>query len=135
MLYVIHCANSPELLYRGGQGPIVHLEADLHKVIEWAGTKQSWAFTGSNAGAAYTSFWKDVNQLDQLNWPHIASNSWAQSDVKEAKQAEFLMYKRFPWHLVDRIAAQNLATFNQVQNALLQTAHKPQVALLPAWYY
>ena len=30
MLYVIHMANSPELDYRGGQGPIVHLEADLH---------------------------------------------------------------------------------------------------------
>ena len=26
MLYVIHMANSPELDYRGGQGPIVHLE-------------------------------------------------------------------------------------------------------------
>ncbi len=28
MLYVIHRANHPELAYRGGQGPIVHLEAD-----------------------------------------------------------------------------------------------------------
>ena len=26
MLYVIHCANHPELAYRGGQQPIVHLE-------------------------------------------------------------------------------------------------------------
>lgn len=30
MLYVIHCANHPELIYRGGQEPIVHLEADLY---------------------------------------------------------------------------------------------------------
>ena len=29
MLYLIHRANDPELVYRGGQGPIVHLEADL----------------------------------------------------------------------------------------------------------
>jgi hypothetical protein len=29
MLYVIHCANHPDLTYRGGQGPIVHLEIDL----------------------------------------------------------------------------------------------------------
>jgi hypothetical protein len=54
MLYVIHCANSPEPTYKGGQGPIVHLEADLHKVIEWADAKgHSWAFSGSNAGAVY----------------------------------------------------------------------------------
>lgn len=25
MLFVIHCANHPDLTYRGGQGPIVHL--------------------------------------------------------------------------------------------------------------
>jgi len=31
MLYLIHQANHPELAYRGGQDPIVHLEADLHQ--------------------------------------------------------------------------------------------------------
>lgn len=36
MLLVIHYANNPELTYRGGQGPIVHLEADLHDVIDWS---------------------------------------------------------------------------------------------------
>ena len=33
MLYVISMANHPELSYRGGQGPIVHLEADLHETV------------------------------------------------------------------------------------------------------
>lgn len=28
MLYVIWCQNHPSLTYRGGQGPIVHLEAE-----------------------------------------------------------------------------------------------------------
>ena len=27
MLFVLHCANHAELIYRGGQGPIVHLSA------------------------------------------------------------------------------------------------------------
>ena len=36
MLYLIHRANHPELDYRGGQGPIVHLEADLHEAANWA---------------------------------------------------------------------------------------------------
>lgn len=36
MLFVIHCANHPELTYRGGQGPIIHLEADLNEVVAWA---------------------------------------------------------------------------------------------------
>ncbi|MCS3731027.1 type II toxin-antitoxin system toxin DNA ADP-ribosyl transferase DarT [Bradyrhizobium betae] len=136
MLYVIHCANSPELAYKGGQGPIVHLEADLHKVIEWAdGNNHSWAFSGSNAGAAYAQFWKVAAQLDQLNWEHIAATQWAQADIKEAKQAEFLMYNHFPWHLVERIGVHSKAVFNVAVNALAQAAHKPTVQILPHWYY
>jgi hypothetical protein len=36
MLYLIYRANHPDLTHRGGQGPIVHLEADLRNVIDWA---------------------------------------------------------------------------------------------------
>lgn len=36
MLFVIHCANHPEPAYRGGQSPIVHLEADLQQIVRWA---------------------------------------------------------------------------------------------------
>ena len=36
MLYLIHQGNHPELAYRGGQGPIVHLQADLHACVAWA---------------------------------------------------------------------------------------------------
>lgn len=45
MLYVIYRANDPELTYRGGQGPIVHLEADLHEVIAWAEARGSISST------------------------------------------------------------------------------------------
>lgn len=136
MLYVIHCANSPELEYKGGQGPIVHLEADLNKVVAWAnGVGQSWAFSGSNAAAAYTSFWNDVAQLNQLDWQDIAATKWSQADVKEHKQAEFLMYKSFPWHLVERIGTLSLDVLHAVQTAIIPAAHKPQVAIMPAWYY
>jgi len=40
MLYIIHKANNPELGYTGGQGPIVHLEADMAATIEWANTNR-----------------------------------------------------------------------------------------------
>lgn len=136
MLYVIHCANSPELTYKGGQGPIIHLESDFNAVVQWAdANNHSWAFSGSNAGAAYAQFWKDPAQLGQLNWPYIAAEQWKQADVKEAKQAEFLMYNHFPWHLVERIGVHSTAVFNSVTNALNQAIHKPTVQILPAWYY
>jgi hypothetical protein len=37
MLYLIYQGNHPELGYRGGQGPILHLEADLHATVESVG--------------------------------------------------------------------------------------------------
>jgi hypothetical protein len=56
MLFVIYRQNHVDLDYKEGQGPIVHLEADLHEVISWAnGAGQRWAFTLSNAGARYSS--------------------------------------------------------------------------------
>ena len=50
MLYLIHQRNHPDLDYRGGQEPILHLEADLHAVVAWADAQSvRWAFTLSNA--------------------------------------------------------------------------------------
>ena len=54
MLYVIDRANHPNLAWRGGQSPIVHIEADLHEVVTWADRSQRrWAFTLSNAASSY----------------------------------------------------------------------------------
>lgn len=53
MLYLIHRRNS-ELAYKGGQGPIVHLVADLQAAVAWADANaRRWAFTLSNAGSFY----------------------------------------------------------------------------------
>jgi hypothetical protein len=68
MLYVIHCANNRELTYRGGQEEIVHLEADLHRVVRWAEDEGvQWAFSLSNAGAFYATFLSRIEDLDQLD--------------------------------------------------------------------
>lgn len=39
MLYLINQANHPDLQYRGGQGPIIHFEVDLHASVTWAQSK------------------------------------------------------------------------------------------------
>lgn len=51
MLFLIHRQNA-DLAYKGGQGPIIHLEADLHATVAWANAQpRRWAFTLSNAGS------------------------------------------------------------------------------------
>src|SRR3989442_869282 len=104
MLFVIHCANNPELTYRDGQGPIVHLEADLHTVVRSLKSSAGrWAFSLSNAGAYYTEFRSRLDDLDELDWRAIAATDFRRPEIKEGKQAEFLVYGRFPFKLVERI--------------------------------
>jgi len=68
MLYVIHCANHPDLGYRDGQGAIVHLEADLDTVVRWATAQDvRWAFSLSNAGAYYSEFRSHMEDLSDLD--------------------------------------------------------------------
>lgn len=80
MLYVIHMANHDELAYRGGQRPIVHLEADFREAIAWAGRQRPvrrWAFTTSNAGSYYFDDYSDPADLDKVDWTAVHANQWA----------------------------------------------------------
>jgi hypothetical protein len=136
MLYVIHCANDPELAYRGGQGPIIHLEADLHRTITWADeNKRPWAFSLSNAGADDAKFRSRTEQLDQVNWPAVAATNFRADDINEGKQAEFLLHESFPWELVERVGAQSQPIVQQVTSEIQKVAHKPQVEVLSGWYF
>jgi hypothetical protein len=136
MLYVIHCANHPELAYRGGQEPIVHLEADLHEVVAWAdGNGSRWAFVLSNAGSYYAQFRSRLDQLDEVNWPAVAARDFRPAEVKEGKQAEFLVHRTFPWQLVRRIGVFDRAVAQQVSNAMDSAEHRPVVEIRPDWYF
>ena len=69
MLYLIYQGNHPDLEYRGGQGPIIHLESDLRQTVEWAEAQgQRWAFTLGNAGSRYFEDRSDLNQLGEIDW-------------------------------------------------------------------
>jgi ssDNA thymidine ADP-ribosyltransferase DarT-like protein len=136
MLFVIHCANHPELTYFGGQGPIVHLEADLHSVIAWAQANGvRWAFSLSNAGSYYAQIRSQANELDQLDWAAIAATDFRSAIVKEGKQAEFLLYGSFPWTLVTNIGVCSAGIRARVVTAMQGIGHRPAVQIQPNWYY
>ena len=136
MLYLIYRGNHPDLAYKGGQTPIVHLEADLHAVFAWAsGPDCRWAFSLSNAGANYTEFRDDITQLDELEWAHIAARDWQGHEVREAKQAEFLVHRTFPWQLVERIGVNSVTIQTSVLAVMQGAAHQPPVEVKRDWYY
>lgn len=133
MLYLIY-RQSQDLSYRGGQGPIVHLEADLHAAVAWANAqRRRWAFTLSNAGAYYFEDRADLALLGEIDWNAVQARDWRQ--CKEGKQAEFLLEQSFPWHLVERIGVQSPLVYPQVVNVLPAQGHRPAVDIRPDWYY
>ena len=136
VLFVIHRANHPELAYRGGQQPIVHLEADMHDVAQWAEANgRRWAFSLSNAGAIYTQFRSELARLDEINWDAVIARDFRSADVKEAKQAEFLVQQSFPWHLVERIGVHSGQIGARAIAAFGKSEHRPQVKVKKEWYY
>lgn len=139
MLYLIHRRNE-DLTYKGGQEPIVHLEADLNATIAWAEqSDQRWAFTLSNAGARYFEDRSNTANLGEINWTAVQARQWSgngvSGSVKEGKQAEFLIEQSFPWHLVERIGVNSKGTARQVATAMQGAGHRPRVEIKTDWYY
>lgn len=136
MLYILRQGNHPEITYRGGQGPILHLEANLLEVVHWAEAEgRRWAFTLSNAGAAYTEFRASLDHLDEIDWEAVETGDFRESRVKEGKQAEFLVQAFVPWHLVRRIGVSSARVSDQVTTILAGSEHRPVVTVRPDWYF
>ncbi len=134
MLYLMYRGNHPELTYRGGQNPIVHLEADLHDAIEWAKRAgRRWVFTASNAGSSYFEDWSDLEELRRIDWSAIRARDWREK--KEGKQAEFLMESSFPLQLISRVGVHSGVIQRQAITALTGAEHVPRVEVKQDWYY
>ncbi len=134
MLFVIQRGDHCELAYRGGQDPIVHLEADLCETVDWAERNgRRWAFTLSNAGSRYFQDRCDLTRLDEIDWDAVEAPYW--SDCKESKQAEFLVERSFSWTLVQCVGARTLKARDRAAEALRAAAHRPAVTVRPDWYY
>ena len=134
MLYMFHMANSPDLEYRGGQGPIVHLAANLQKAVDWAKENNlRWAFTNSNAGSSYFGDYADLADLDKIDWGAVRATQWSRH--RDKKQAEFLVEARFAWKLFDEIGVHSSDALQKVHEMLGGGQGFPSAKIRPEWYY
>ena len=136
MLYILHMGNSPDLAYLEGQEPMVHLQADLTRVIKWATkARVRWAFSDRNAGAYFASFSADEDELAGLDWRAIANLDFRNPSVKEGKQAEFLVFESFPWSLVETVGVHNQKVQQRVAKSMAAAEHRPGIIIRKDWYY
>ncbi len=134
MLYLFYINNHSEIEYHGGQYPIIHLEADLYRVVQWANANnKKWAFTLSNAGAYYFEDRADLAQLNEINWNAVNTQYW--SECRESKQAEFLIEEQFPLELVEQIGVYSQQYLQRVNNDFINVNHQPRIEVKREWYY
>ncbi len=138
MLYMIHMRNT-DLTYRGGQERIVHLASTTDSAIQ-AAADRPWAFSDGNAGAYYTQFSADINQLPTfVDWNAVNAQWWRGPNIDPAvmskKMAEFLVHDWFPWTSIGAIGAIQHSIADEVQQILADADHKPLITVKRDWYY
>lgn len=140
MLYLIRMGNHPELAFRGGQEPIVHLEGDFREAVGWANANgKRWAFTTSNAGSGYFEDFSEEKHLGKINWDAVHATQWSGGGIDPSlrtdKQAEFLIEQSFPFELVSRIGVRSAQVRDIVEGELQASSYRPPVQIKPDWYY
>lgn len=127
MLYVVSQGHDD---YKGGQDDIVHLVSRISLATSLG---RAWAFTDRHAELAHALHYDDLAQLGEVPWLVMGQKYW--SEVKEERQAEFLVHEFFPWTAVAEIAVMSTITEAKVQQALGGAGHRPGVTVRPEWYY
>lgn len=136
MLYVLYKQNLPGLAYGGGQQPIVHLQFDLKRVADWCNQLGlRWVFTLGNAGTSYFEDRTQLAHIDDIAWNAVQATLWSDPDVKEGKQAEFLVENKVDWSLVETIGVADIAMVQRAASALNSANHRPPVSIQSSWYY
>lgn len=131
MLYVLHRGHDG---YRGGQREMVHL---VSRVSTARATGRPCFFTDRHAELGYAQQYVDDGDLDKVDWTVMPTDVWWGSDpeLKERRQAEFLVHDLFPWSAVIGIGVIDAATAVKVGALIASATPKHGVHARPGWYY
>jgi len=130
MLYVVSQGHEN---YREGQRPIVHLVSSIDAI---QATGRPWFFTDRHADLGYANQYDALEKLNQVDWSVMPLRQWGgDTDLKEKRQAEFLVHEWCPWEAIEVIGVidQDIAAW--VQATLAGAGHRPRVEVHRDWYY
>jgi hypothetical protein len=127
MLYAVHRGHQD---YDGGQERIVHLVSSVRLAV---GLGRPWAFTDRHADLSHAMHFDDLQPMAAVPWHVMGLRYWL--EVKEERQAEFLVHQFFPWTAVRGVALMTRAIAAQVQQVIEKAAHRPPVTIEPGWCY
>lgn len=134
MLYAIH-KNRVEA-YDEGQTPIVHLVSSVPQIQT---TNHQFVFTDGHATMAFTHFFTEADDLDQIDWPLMRATYWHDTqqdpDRKRRRQAEFLVYNTVNISALLGIGVINEHVQQRVEHLLRTHQVELPVRTRRNWYY
>ena len=135
MLYTINRGNVPN--YTQGQEAVIHLVSHVEDID--ARGDLDFVFTDGHAVMEFTTFFDDLNYLDNIDWDVMEARYWRDTnednDRKRRRQAEFLVRNFLPWELITEIGVMNSTIKANTENILQNFTHKPSVIVQKSWYY
>ena len=73
--------------------------------------------------------------MDELDWDAIRNHIFRDREVREAKQAEFLVHETVPFGLFDRIGVRSQAMLDRAEAAVQGLDPRPAIEIRAQWYY
>lgn len=130
MLYVVSQGHEN---YREGQQSIVHLVSSIDAI---RATGRTWLFTDRHADLGYANQYDTLDKLGEVDWAVMPLRQWGgDQEVKEKRQAEFLVHDWCPWEAIEVIGVIDQAVATRVEAALAGADHRPRVVVHRGWYY
>ena len=122
--------------YDEGQEPLVYAVSTVEAIAQ---ARLEFVFSDGHGIAAFTQWFDDLNDLDQVDWDIVYADYWADTvddmDRQRRKQAEFLVYRFCPWEVVNRIGVLNEAVKERVERILNRKNISMPVEVRRRWYY
>ncbi len=129
MLYTIHRNNVEG--YTDGQSRIVHLVTSVEAVVALG---HGHCFTDRHAELFYANYFTSLSDLgEKVDWRAMGLTYW--SEVKEERQAEFLVRTSVPWSCIEEVGVIDAATRVEVEAVLRGTGARTPVTVRRNWYY
>ena len=101
-----------------------------------ATTGRPWFFTDRHADLGYANQYDALEKLGEVDWAVMPMRQWGgDADLKEKRQAEFLVHDWCPWEAIEVIGVIDQDIEARVQAMLAGAAHRPRVEVHRDWYY
>lgn len=134
MLYAIHQGNVDGCT--ADQADIVYLVSSAERI---ASSGLKFVFTDGHGIMELSDYYDNLDNLDVIDWNVMKEKYWFDTDEdpdrKRRRQAEFLVYKKLPWDMIEMIALINNEVKAQVEEIILNAHQKHPIKVKPNWYY